>query len=98
MLIMNKIKVYQGQSFFDKSNESTGNVEDAFAMALLNGMSVTDDLTIGQELFPVPVSNKAVVSIFSEKRPATAITTEQKVFIPELGIGTMTIGTTFIVR
>lgn len=96
---MSKTKLYQGQSLFDKANETTGSVENAFDMALLNAMSITDSLEIGQELLTVPATNKTVVLFFSEKRPATGITNEQEsILIPILGIGTMTIGSTFIVR
>lgn len=95
---MFKTKVYSGQSFLNKVVETTGSVENAFAMALLNKMSITDVLTAGQELIFVAVSKKQVANYFKEKLPATGITMEQQtVLIPQLGIGTMTVGTTFIV-
>ncbi|NDP26464.1 MAG: hypothetical protein GZ087_03415 [Flavobacterium sp.] len=95
---MSKTKVYSGQSFLNKVVESTGSVENAFAMALLNGRSVSDLLTVGQELLVVRMTNKQVVNHFKEKRPATGLNAAQEsVLIPKLGIGTMAIGTTFIV-
>ena len=96
--IMNSATVYQGQSFLDKVLETTGSVDNAFAMAILNGTSITDDVVIGQELKATAVTLKSVVSIFNEKkRPATAITMEQLQEIENNGIGFMQIGTTFIV-
>jgi hypothetical protein len=93
----NKI-VYQGQSFLDKVLENTGSIENAFAMALINGISVTDDVVIGQELKVTAVTSKAIVSIFNEnKRPATAITMNHLQEIKNKGIGYMRIGSTFIV-
>lgn len=95
---MSKTIVHSAQSFFNKVVESTGSIDVAFETAMLNGMSITDSLTTGQELIKHTVANKQVVSFFSEKRPATGITTDQELaLIPELGIGTMAIGSTFIV-
>jgi hypothetical protein len=95
---MSNAKVYQGQSFLDKVLENTGSIENSFAMALLNGISVTDDVVIGQELKVTSVTSKSIVSIFNEnKRPATAITIEQMQEIESKGIGYMRIGSTFIV-
>ncbi|GEP52385.1 hypothetical protein FNO01nite_30570 [Flavobacterium noncentrifugens] len=66
--------VYQGQSFFDKVIECTGDVENAFAMALLNGINVTDHLEIGQVLKSPAVTKNQIVNIFNTKnRPASAL-------------------------
>lgn len=95
---MSNAKVYQGQSFLDKVLETTGSIDNAFAMAILNGMSITDDVVVGQELKATGATLKSVVSIFNnKKRPATAITMEQLQEIESKGIGYMRIGTTFIV-
>lgn len=95
---MNSKIVHQGQSFIDKVLETTGSIDNAFAMALLNGMSITDDVVIGQEVKTTGVTLKSVVSIYNEKkRPATAITMEKLQEIESKGIGYMRIGSTFIV-
>jgi hypothetical protein len=95
---MNSKIVHQGQSFLDKVLETTGSIENAFEMALLNNMSITDDVAIGQELKVSNVTLKSIVSIFNKnKRPATAITMEQMQEIENDGIGYMRIGSTFIV-
>lgn len=97
---MSKKRVYQGQSLLDKAIENTGNVENAFATALLNAISVTDDLVVGQELHYSLVANKTIADYFGEtNKPATGIvTSDLENFNPSLGIGTMTIGSTFIIR
>lgn len=96
---MSKNIVYQGQCFLDKVNECTGSIENAFIMALLNGISVTEDVFISQELKVSPVTNKVIVELFGEfNRPATTVTAIQVELIENLGIGKMAIGSTFIVR
>lgn len=91
-------KVYQGQSFIDKVIESTGSIENVFAMALENNVSITDSFEIGTKLIYTGPTIKSIASVFNKKIPATAINQDQQiVLLPELGIGTMTIGTTFIV-
>lgn len=91
-------KVYQGQSFLDKVIECTGGVENIFEMALLNGISITDDLFIGQVLKPSLITNKLIFGLFGElNRPATMITQSQIEEIENGGIGAMIIGTDFIV-
>lgn len=99
---MQKIAVLSGQSLFDIAIQYTGDVANSFAIALLNQISMTDNLST-QNLVLIPdslikatreikyLNNEGVI-------PATAITLDQQtVMLPELGIGTMTIGTTFIV-
>lgn len=69
-------KVYAGQSFLDKVIETTGSIDNAFEMSLLNDMSITDDLIVGSELKIAKVTNLFVVNYFNENnRPATIITT-----------------------
>lgn len=93
---MSDKKVYQGQSFLDKVLETTGSIENAFEMALLNGVSITDDVEIGQDVAATAVSNKFIKANFNEKnRPATA--TDRLPPPPGLanGIGYMSIGINF---
>ncbi|MFV8392740.1 hypothetical protein [Flavobacterium sp. LB2P6] len=95
---MSNAKVYQGQSFLDKVIETTGDIENGFKMSILNGLSITNDVVIGQELKTTEVTLKSIVSIFNDKkRPATAISMEQMQEIESKGIGYMRIGSTFIV-
>jgi len=91
-------KIYQGQSFLDKVIECTGSVDNAFEMAVLNGVSITDDVMVGQELNPSTITNSLIFGLFGElNRPATMIAKEQIAEIENIGIGKMIIGTNFIV-
>lgn len=92
-------KVYQGQSFIDKVLETTGSTENAFEMALLNGFSLTDTVTIGQELQASGATRKGIVKIFNaQNRPASAIRTIAGEAVEQDGIGYMAIGNNFIVK
>lgn len=89
-------KVEQGQSFINKVLEQTGSVEGLLATALLNGISITDDLEIGFELKTDIVYNTSVIEILKERKPANAqiFTTDIPTY---MGIGFMEIGNNFIV-
>jgi anaerobic ribonucleoside-triphosphate reductase len=97
---MNSKIVYQGQSFIDKVLENTGSIENVFAMAVLNGASITDELVIGNELKTVPITNQTVVNFFNEfNKPASAITSKNyELIVADEGIGAMVINDTFIIR
>jgi hypothetical protein len=90
------------QTWFDISLQYTGSVMNSYAIALANNRSVTSEI-IGGELLLIPEDlpffNKEVLFFESKKIiPATGITQHDlEVLNPILGIGTMTIGTTFIV-
>lgn len=65
-----------GQSFLDRLLQQTGTVENAFEMALENGVSITDDLVIGLSLNTSGVIKKSVTEIFINNEPATALQNE----------------------
>lgn len=88
--------VNQGQSFLDKVLETTGSIENAFEMAILNGVSITDDVEIAQQVVASKVSNKAVKATFNEyNKPATAMKKPPKPPGLGTGIGYMAIGVNF---
>lgn len=93
-------KVYQGQSFLDKTIEMTGSIENVFALALENNMSITDILTIGSTLTYSGKIIKSIGALFNDmNRCATQITAEDyTIVIPDEGIGAMIIEDTFIIR
>jgi len=95
---MNRVKI--GQSFFDKVTQFTGSFENAFEASILNGISVTDDVVIGETFKYGDVTNKRVVSFFNvNNEPATAIKNLQALEpVENVGIGYMIIGSTFKVR
>lgn len=73
--------VNRGQSFLDIVLQQTGRIDNVFETALLNGMSITDDLVIGTEVKKAGVVNKTIVSIFNSKnKPASAIDLEVVAF------------------
>jgi hypothetical protein len=96
---MNKNIVYAGQSFLDKVLELTGSIENAFEMALTNGLSITDSLVIGTSIKPSGKVKNVVVSFFSEKiGPATVLNPSYTLENENFGIGEMEIKSTFIIR
>ena len=92
-------KVHQGQSFLDKVIEMTGSVDNAFAMALENNVSITDSLAIGTLLTYSGAVTKSVSSLFGDgNRCATAITKQNhELIVADEGIGAMVIEDTFII-
>jgi len=92
------------QTWFDLAVNHTGSTINAYSIAFANGgRSVTDEITPGEAiLIPVEVSivKKEVEYLENKKAiPATGIAlADFEEINPELGIGSMAIGTTFIVR
>ena len=95
------ITVLNNQSLLDIAVQYTGTIENAFKIAVANGLSLTDDLEPGAQLI-IPADaemNNDVVSYFSAKgiQPATGLT-ENDLLIAQTvqrGIGYMQIGKTF---
>ncbi len=88
------------QSLFDVAVERLGSAEAAFALALKNGLSITDALTPGQTILLADVADADVSGYFTSRaiRPATAKaeTTGGGELVNE-GIGYWAIGIDFIV-
>lgn len=91
--------IQQGQSFLDKVLEATGSIDNCFEMAVLNNMSITDELIRGSVLQASPVTNRRAVAEWNKNNlPATALSNiEFTLVVPDDGIGAMIIGETFIV-
>ena len=95
---MSKNTAYQGQCFLDKVLELTGDIENSFAMSLLNEVAITDDLVLGKEVKASAPSKKKIVAFFDEyNRPATNFNAIQQESISNNGIGYMIIGKNFII-
>ncbi len=95
------ITVLNNQSLLDIAVQYTGTIENAFKIAVANGLSLTDELEPGAQLIiPADVEkNSDVVNYFSAKgiQPATGLT-ENELLIAQTvqrGIGYMQIGKTF---
>lgn len=93
-------KVYQGQSFCDKVIEATGSIENVFAMALENNVSITEPLAIGTKLKYSGLVKKSISFLFNDDNRCATGTTNQnyELIIPDEGIGAMIIESTFIVQ
>jgi len=83
--------VKQGQNFLDKVLAQTGSIDNAMDMALINEMSITHIVVIGDVLLTGGKIEPRVVSFFNHEEPATCGD------INYFGIGTMQIENTFIV-
>lgn len=96
-----KVIVQHNQSLFDISIRYTGTLENAFKIAVANGLSLTDELEPGAQLIiPADVEmNSDVASYFSAKgiQPATGLTDNDLLISQTVqrGIGYMQIGKTF---
>ena len=94
------VTVLHNQSLFDISIRYTGTIENAFKIAVANGLSLTDELEPGAQLIiPEVEMNNDVVNYFAGKgiQPATGLT-ENDLLIAQTvqrGIGYMQIGKTF---
>ena len=92
------ITILHNQSLLDLAVQHTGTAENAFALAVVNGLSLTDDLPAGAEIkLPDSVNKDSdVLNYYSAKRlqPATAV-----IMLPEEerleGIGYWVIQTDF---
>jgi hypothetical protein len=71
-----KLTVLDRQSSFDIAVQALGSAEAAFETAILNDLSVTDDLEMGQELLLPASSNREIANYYNNRRlkPATGIT------------------------
>ena len=71
---MRTATVLDRQSIFDIAIQHCGAAEVAYDIAVINGISITDELTVGQVLeLPEPI-NKDIVKYYKDKNltPATA--------------------------
>lgn len=94
-----QITILENQRVIDIAMQELGDVEMIFDLALLNGVSVTDDLSAGT-LFTVPDFDKtkrATVNLFLKKgvEPASADATITRPSLPPGGIGFMQIANDF---
>lgn len=101
MAIFEKIIVLDGQSLPDLAVQQAGSVEALFALAVVNDLSVTDDLTTGILLYQVDIVDKPISSYYKNNRltPATALTDDDELVAAELeGISYWAINVDFIVQ
>ncbi|WP_010664942.1 hypothetical protein [Marinilabilia salmonicolor] len=96
-----QVKIVEGQSLFDIAIQKLGSAEAALELAVLNGLSLTDELTTGETLQLPGVVNKAVAGYFKGKNiiPATgaAAGDDESGELVKEGIGYWAIGVDFVV-
>ena len=66
------IRVAPNQSLIDIAIQHCGSAEAAYALAVANGISVTADLLVSQELVSVPVMNQAIVDYYAKNKTVPA--------------------------
>lgn len=73
------MEIHSRQSIFDVALQHCGNLESAFGIAELNGLSLTDDLEVGASMTMPEADNKQVVQHYAVNtvEPATAITQDE---------------------
>jgi LysM repeat protein len=69
------MRVLAGQTLIDIAIQYLGSAESAFELAVLNGLSITDDIIAGQELLLPEPSNKTISTYYKNKgiKPATSL-------------------------
>lgn len=94
-----KVDILPLQSILDLAMQHTGTAENAFDLALANGLNLTDDLEAGESIQLIAYGiqqNKDILNYYTAKniQPATAITAA--VEQPQ-GISYWAIGINFII-
>lgn len=97
-----KITVLHNQSLLDVSLQHTGKVENAFDIAVANGISITDDLIVGGGLNVShdTTKNNDILNYYTAKniQPATAITQKFEMDMTMEGIDYWAIQYDFVVQ
>lgn len=96
----NQITVRNSQSLFDIAIQTTGIASNAFLIAQENGITPTDNLTVGSTLtIPDEVTTDVTIQNYYSQQnilPATSLTqSEQDIIIGVQGIGYWVIGSNF---
>lgn len=96
---MTQIVALNDQTLLDVAIRHCGSMDALVDISILNNMSITENPKAGQIiLLPTKdYGNQEVVNYFvlHKIEPATGINNEAMVFLTELGIGEMKIGTDF---
>ena len=95
---MKTVIVKSGQTLLDIALQEKGSIEAIEAIAALNGLSVTDQLTAGTALsLPADSWNKLIENYCknNDVAPATALTDDNLCDMWKGGIGYMVVGVDF---
>ena len=93
------MKVSDGQSLLDIAIQYCGDASEAIAIAILNGVSITDDLVTAQSIDVPPTINSDISGYYENKGlcPATGITTPAESALIEEGVEFWAIEYDFVV-
>lgn len=86
--------VEQGQCLVDMAIQYNGNALAIFDIALINGISLTEDIVPGQELKETAVLDNRIKNYFSKITPASGNDAD---ILVQQGIGYWYIGLDFII-
>jgi hypothetical protein len=96
---MTTIKIKENQSVLDVACQTIGTLEGAFIFALINGLSITDDINSNDVyLIPETASKKNEISTYFLTKKVELATGFPRVEIASYGVGEMIIENNFIVR
>ena len=87
--------VEQGQCLVDMAIQYNGNALAIFDIALINGISLTEDIVPGQELKETAVLDNRIKNYFSKITPASG--NDADLLVQPQGIGYWYIGLDFII-
>ena len=93
------MNVSDGQSLYDIACKALGSAAAAIQIALLNGISVTDNLLVGQDINIPDVVNKDIATFYANNGidPATGMSDTELEELKISGLGYMALGIDFIV-
>lgn len=92
-----QLTVQHNQNLFDLSIQENGNVQTVFELALLNGLSITDNVVPSQKIEVVKskLVVQELVDYFSNKKHVVATGSVSDLVIARKGIGKMIVGKDF---
>lgn len=95
--MQNTNKKKQGQNFLDLVVQQSGSFEEIINAAVLNDMSLTENLSIGTDVKNQNIKDSDNVKILNQNLPATALRGNVDDLTSQEGISIWAIGQTFIV-
>ena len=96
--MQNTNKKKQGQNFLDLVVQQSGSFEEIINAAVLNDMSLTDNISIGTEVKNQNIKDLDNINILNQNsKPATAFRGNVDEISKQEGIRYWTIGKTFII-
>jgi hypothetical protein len=93
-------EILHNQSVFDVTLHHTGSFAKVLELAMLNGLSITDELLPGVVIAIPAVDDQSMIDFYTRMNvvPATALGLGAVVPVSDEGIGAMAIEINFIIR